>query len=314
LTSEAIDHFDDTFDRTESFIYDLAGNRVRREIENTGDSAADEIFASGFDANDRLLWETFDPDGEGPQGVATTTTYGYDHTQQAEKIVWQGTDTSETTGSKQTRTSFAYNDQGRLRQVLTEQFTAGTVSARTQVSYEYDPQGIRITTLEETDADADGTYETRHETRFLVDHHNHTGYAQTIEETVTDLELGYTLSKTVYTIGHDQITQTKFTHDPENDPVAGPTHTFLHDGHGSVRALLDAAAAIAQAYTYAAYGELLAIHNAQAALVGTTAASALTAYLYSGEFFNSTINQQYLRVRWYNPATGTFNRLAAVQE
>jgi RHS repeat-associated protein len=72
---------------------------------------------------------------------------------------------------------------------------------------------------------------------------------------------------------------------------------------------LDAAAAIAQAYTYSAYGQLLAIHNAAAQLVGTAPAAALTANLYSGEYFNAAINQQYLRARWYDPATGRFNRL-----
>ncbi len=103
VASETIDHWDDQFDRTESFFYDLAGNRVRREIENMGDSAADKIFASGFDANDRLLWETADLDGDGPDPVANTTTFAYDQTQQTQKTVWQGTDTNEATGIKETR-------------------------------------------------------------------------------------------------------------------------------------------------------------------------------------------------------------------
>lgn len=36
---------------------------------------------------------------------------------------------------------------------------------------------------------------------------------------------------------------------------------------------------------------------------------AATSYLYSGEQFDSRIGQQYLRARYYNAATGTFNRL-----
>jgi RHS repeat-associated protein len=313
LASETIDHWDDQFDRTESFIYDLVGNRTRREIENTGDSAVDQIFASNFDANDRLITETADLDGDGPNDIANTTTYAYDHTQQTQKIVWQGTDTTESTGTKDTRVTYSYNDQGRLGQVLTEDFTAGSVTARTQVSYEYSTRGIRITTLEETDADNDGTFETRHETRFLVDQRNHTGYAQTIEETVVDADTGNYVSKKVYVFGHDELTQTEFTYDGTGNATSNitseTTHTFLHDGHGSVRVLLDAAAAIAQLFTYTAYGELLAIHNAQAALVGTTAAAALTSLLYSGEFFDAKLGQQYLRARWYDLATGRFNRL-----
>jgi RHS repeat-associated protein len=36
---------------------------------------------------------------------------------------------------------------------------------------------------------------------------------------------------------------------------------------------------------------------------------ALTEFLYSGEQFDSKIGQQYLRARYYDPATGRFNRL-----
>ncbi len=211
-------------------------------------------------------------------------------------------------------TETSYNHQGRLSQVLTENFTAGAVTSRTQVSYEYNTQGIRITTLAETDADNNGSFETRHKTSYLVDHRNHTGYAQTIEETVVDADSGMFVSRKVYTFGHDEITQTEFTYDGTGNTTANitgdpTTHTFLHDGHGSVRALLNATAAIAQVFSYSAYGELLAIHNAQATLTGTTAAAALTSLLYSGEFFDANIGRQYLRARWYDPTTGRFNRL-----
>ena len=112
----------------------------------------------------------------------------------------------------------------------------------------------------------------------------------------------------IYVIGHDEITQTTYQY--ESGVVTGETtHTFHHDGHGSVRVLTDAAAAIAQAYTYSAYGELLAIHNAAAQLIATDASAALTSLLYSGEYFDAKIGQQYLRARWYDPSTGRFNRL-----
>jgi RHS repeat-associated protein len=38
-------------------------------------------------------------------------------------------------------------------------------------------------------------------------------------------------------------------------------------------------------------------------------AAALTSLLYSGEIFDQRIEMQYLRARYYNPASGTFNRL-----
>lgn len=85
---------------------------------------------------------------------------------------------------------------------------------------------------------------------------------------------------------------------------------FGHDGHGSVRVLYDlagTAANIAQAFTFAAYGEMLAVHGATANSLALTAAA--TSLGYSGEHFDAKAQQQYLRARWYNPANGRFNRL-----
>jgi RHS repeat-associated protein len=56
---------------------------------------------------------------------------------------------------------------------------------------------------------------------------------------------------------------------------------------------------IAQVFAYDAYG------NA----IGFSTGEALTEFLYSGEQFDSKIGQQYLRARYYDPATGIFNRL-----
>ena len=92
-----------------------------------------------------------------------------------------------------------------------------------------------------------------------------------------------------YTLGHDVLTQ--------QDSTNGILH-FLYDGHGSTRALLNASAAIAtnQVFNYDAFGNRL------------DANTALTSLLYSGEQTDAT-GMQYLRARYYNPATGTFNRL-----
>jgi RHS repeat-associated protein len=43
--------------------------------------------------------------------------------------------------------------------------------------------------------------------------------------------------------------------------------------------------------------------------IGFTLANALTTLLYSGEMTDQLTGLQYLRARYYNPATGTFNRL-----
>jgi RHS repeat-associated protein len=63
--------------------------------------------------------------------------------------------------------------------------------------------------------------------------------------------------------------------------------------------LLDAALAVAQVYSYDAYGNAL----------GFDPKDALTEFLYSGEQFDAKIGQQYLRARYYDPSTGRFNRL-----
>ena len=98
-------------------------------------------------------------------------------------------------------------------------------------------------------------------------------------------------------------------HKPANI-ISDTTHVFGHDGHGSVRVLYDlatTAANIAQAFTFSAYGQMIALHNSQAA--SSPLASRLSSLGYSGEHFDAKASQQYLRARFYNPANGRFNRL-----
>jgi hypothetical protein len=79
--------------------------------------------------------------------------------------------------------------------------------------------------------------------------------------------------------------------------------TFSHDGTTNVRVLFDATATLTQAYTFVAYGDLIAIHNA----VGTQVANseslpltrlAFTKKLGDGEYFDSDILLRFLRGRW----------------
>ena len=107
-----------------------------------------------------------------------------------------------------------------------------------------------------------------------------------------------------YTFGHDEISQTV------DDGTTTTTHVFGHDGHGSVRVLYDlatTAANITQAFSFSAYGEMIALHNATAQSIAVT--NRLSSLGYSGEHFDAKAQQQYLRARWYNPANGRFNRL-----
>ena len=112
-----------------------------------------------------------------------------------------------------------------------------------------------------------------------------------------------------YTFGNDEIAQRIVTDDGQGN-VTTQTHIFGHDGHGSVRVLYDLAAttaAITQAFTFAPYGEMIALHNDVAQSIAVT--NRLSNVGYSGEHFDAKAQQQYLRARFYNPANGRFNRL-----
>jgi RHS repeat-associated protein len=85
------------------------------------------------------------------------------------------------------------------------------------------------------------------------------------------------------------------------------TLTYGHDGKGSVRVLFDAAATIAQVFTYSAYGELLAIHNSSGLLTPNT--SPLTAYLYNGEGIDTRTGLYNMRARWYSASNARWERL-----
>jgi len=148
--------------------------------------------------------------------------------------------------------------------------------------YAYNDSGLRVTETTTTDG---GTPVVK---SFLFDPSNPTGYAQVLEEYIDGA-----LSKT-FTLGHDVISQ--------HDTSGGGVLTLLTDGHGSTRALLNTLGVIIEQYAYEAYGTMLEGANL------TTAQAALTSLLYSGEWTQAN-GQQYLRARFYDPATGTFNRL-----
>ena len=73
------------------------------------------------------------------------------------------------------------------------------------------------------------------------------------------------------------------------------TSTYIYDGHGNVRGLLDEKGCLTDTYAYNAYGELTQ-------RTGETE----NHYLYTGEYYDGTTNLYYLRARYMNPSTGTF--------
>ena len=145
----------------------------------------------------------------------------------------------------------------------------------TVTSFEYDSSGIRMASTYKVDTDGDGTFESEVHTENLVDHHNFTGYQQSIKETHTDLLTNKVAKVVEYTFGHDEIAQTITDFNPDGTVATEVTHIFGHDGHGSVRVLYDMSAAILHVFKPC----------------------------------DQQIAMQYLRARVYDPAIGRFNRL-----
>jgi len=148
-------------------------------------------------------------------------------------------------------------------------------------TYKYNDDGIRV------EKDNNGTV-----TTYLVDSHNHTGFAQVLEE--WDTTSTPTITKT-YIIGDDIIGEADNT---------GDITYLLYDGQGSVRHHSDSngnliAYSGCDTFAYDAYGQrvdpLKDVIN--------------KGLFYTGEMYDSESDQYYLRARYYNPLNGRFNRV-----
>ncbi len=284
LIRESYDSFDDSLDFIADYVFDLTGNRKEKKTDTdptfTGNPTFDETVSYVFDKNDRLLSETLDAPGTANDrftiyeyGPNASSGYGGDHTTRTKKTVYQGLDSS---GVKLSEDGYTYTRQGRLW--IAQRDTNGDGTVDQTLKYEYNDNGVRVS------SEVDGT-----KTLFLVDENNLTGYAQVLEE--LDAALAVIRS---YTIGLDVLSQS-------SSSLPSTVYSLLYDGHGSVRGLADSSGLIVsgQIYRFDAYG------NA----IGFDPASALTSLLYSGELYDAQLQLQYLRARWYDLSTGTFNRL-----
>ena len=108
-------------------------------------------------------------------------------------------------------------------------------------------------------------------------------YAQVIAETN---DIGQAIKTYLY--GDDLISQT----DANNQ-----THSFHYDGLGSTRLLSDDSGNVSDQYSYAAFGELLSS-------IGDTDNN----YLFTGEQYDDSVDNYYLRARYYSPEIGRFTR------
>lgn len=76
---------------------------------------------------------------------------------------------------------------------------------------------------------------------------------------------------------------------------AGNKSYYMANGHGDTEYLADATGHVLNRYTYDLWGKPIQKEEQVA-----------NPFLYSGEYWDSTTNLQYLRARWYDPSVGRF--------
>ena len=183
-----------SLDYTDTFAFDLAGNRV--EVNRTGTENGHDNYTTvyTYDVNDRLVTETKDHADDTKDRHAV---YTFDGTTQTGKAVHHGLDA---TSVVREHTTMEYDERGRMQTIVVTQFDeSGTQVSQKTTAYGYSHGGLRI-----SEAVDDG--ETIVQKAYLFDRMNPTGYAQVLEQYINDvLERSYVL-------GHDVISQ----HDATN--------------------------------------------------------------------------------------------------
>ncbi len=256
-----------------SFAYKLAPAGNRTNLSETV-NAASRTFSWQYDPLYRLTNETIT--GTAPTGgisyrydtvgnrtnrtstVSGLTNQTFSYTSN-DRLTSDSYDANGSTTNSAGNT-YRYDVQGRL---------TNAVVGGTSITYVYDGDGNRVRKIVGTTTNS-----------YLVCRQNLTGYAQVLEESVNG-----TLSK-VYAYGLDLISQRD---------VGGSTYYFGQDGLGSTRLLTTTNATVANAFTYDAFGTLIASN-----------AASQTDYLFTGEQRDPNLGFYYLRARYLNPGTGRF--------
>ena len=150
-----------------------------------------------------------------------------------------------------------------------------------EAQYAYNVNGIRTQSKQTINNISQDRY-------FLLDS-GLSGHAQIFEEFSS---LGSNPVRS-YAIGDDVLNQT----------VGGATSYLLYDGHGNSRMLSNPTGIIIENYNYDAYGKMLGGDP------NVTDKQSKTDLLYAGEQFDSGLQMQYQRARYYDTNIGRFNRL-----
>ena len=266
-----------------SYQYDGLYRLVREK--RTGNNAFDAMYS--YDANgNRISKQLIDNSGQ------NIITYSYNANDQLMKEV----STSDGT------TTYSYNPNGALiaknnsnkfnylfsydvRNYLSsvtahrqEGMPPNSREVNITANYQYDYKGNRIGISQTVD-------NITSEKVFLIDD-GLTGYAQILEE----MSEAGGVSNQSYVIGDDLISQA----------TASSINYLLYDGHGSTRHTINKGGDITGSYTYDAYGQMLG------GAPDLTSRTTVTDFLYAGEQFDSCLQMEYLRARYYDANTGRF--------
>jgi RHS repeat-associated protein len=220
LIYEKFDHYNDEFDQTSEWLYDLVGNRLKQTINGT-------ITTYNYDVNDRLLNEVTNN---------KITIYDYKQTQQTSKKVSEN-------GILILETTFEYDAQGRMSVV-----TVISENYKEITKYKYGTDGIRVSA--EHEVWEDNELKSKTKTEYLNDPLNITGYSQVVCQKEYDV-YDNLVKETTYVIGNERISQTVTTSEGSN------TLYFTRDGHGSTRVAIDTFYTVLQIYHFDAFGNAL---------------------------------------------------------
>ncbi len=295
---------------------------VQKTVDKTGALTAQYQYTTEKNGERTKIQE------EGPAGKKETE-YEYDG---AGRLTGERTVSADSTG-KETETSYAYEydsagnrTRKKVSTVGTTTVTDYTYNSRNQLAeeetkgrktrYHYDANGNLLkksgAAVEESytydvynrlvscQSDREGKKETYSYDAEGVRRSRTTSQGKEEKETLfisdTSGELSRTLAESdgkgellaTYGWGDTLLSQTR----------EGKTSTYLYDGQGNVRGLLDEKGSLTDTYAYNAYGELTA-------KTGETE----NHFLYTGEYYDGVSGLYYLRARYMNPETGTFTSM-----
>jgi RHS repeat-associated protein len=281
-----------------SYAYTLDASGHRTSVTE----ASGRVVNYGYDNLYRLTSETIAGDAHNMNGAAS---YVYDavgnRTQKTSTLPGYPGGLSNYNANDQLTTD-TYDADGNTTQSLGVGYVYDFENHLLQagsVSYVYDGDGNRVS---KTVAGAT--------TYYSIDPRSLTGYPEVISEWTAGV--GY---NALYVYGLELLDQ---WHNGYSGPVA---HWYVHDGHGSVRALTDSNGAVTDTYDYDAFGNLLNSSTTQCATssgvvttvalgaacpAGSSPAPTYNNYLFAGEQFDPDLGMYYLRARYMNTSTGRF--------